>query len=52
MSRYISFCGRCSLPCGTGKDLCPKCTKIMSARKKSITQRENKEKKTSNKNKL
>ncbi len=45
MSRYITFCSRCYLPCGTGKDLCTKCAKIMSARKKSITQRENKEKK-------
>ena len=45
MSRYITFCGRCSLPCGTGKGLCSKCAKIMSARKKSIKQRENKKEK-------
>ena len=47
MSRYISFCGRCSMPNGTGKDLCNKCKKIMIARKVSISRRENKENKKS-----
>ena len=43
MGRYISFCSRCALPCGTGKDLCSKCKKIIIARKVSISRRENKE---------
>ena len=33
MSRYISFCSRCAMPNGKGKDLCPKCQKIITARK-------------------
>ena len=41
MNRYITFCSRCSLPCGTGKDLCTKCKKIITARKVSISRREN-----------
>ena len=42
MNRYITFCSRCSLPCGSGQDLCTKCKKIMTARKVSISRRENK----------